>query len=105
MDRKQIMVIDDDAETLDFMVNQLEVLYDVGAYLSGNKALETLRKNRGGCLPDLILLDISMKEMDGYEVLDHLKADEEFKKIPVVFLTGMTDEVSEIRGLPCAAAT
>ena len=98
MNRKRIMIIDDDSETLDLMVRQLEILYDVSAYLSGEEALEAL-KSLEGCFPDLILLDISMKGMDGYEVLDHLKADTVYRKIPVVFLTGMTDEVSEIRGL------
>ncbi len=45
------------------------------------------------------MLDISMNGMDGYEVLGHLKANESLKKIPVVFLTGMTDELSECKGL------
>lgn len=52
-----------------------------------------------GGLPQLILLDIAMSGMDGYEVLTRLKGSEKYKKIPVVFLTGMTDEVSECRGL------
>lgn len=49
--------------------------------------------------PDLILLDIAMSGMDGYEVLSRLKGNEMLKKIPVVFLTGMTDELSECKGL------
>jgi putative two-component system response regulator len=93
------MVIDDDSETLKLMINQLEALYDTEGFSSGEDALEALKCAKGGRLPDLILLDISMKDMDGYEVLDHLKANEKYRKIPVVFLTGMTDEVSECRGL------
>jgi putative two-component system response regulator len=93
------MIIDDDAETLNLMTKQMEVLYDVMAFPSGEEALEALKNTNEGQLPDLILLDISMKGLDGYEVLDRLKADDLTKKIPVVFLTGMTDEVSEIRGL------
>ncbi len=99
MNRNQIMIIDDDAETLNLMTKQMEVLYDVRAFPSGEEALEALKNTNEGQLPDLILLDISMKGLDGYEVLDRLKADDLTKKIPVVFLTGMTDEVSEIRGL------
>ncbi len=99
MNRNQIMIIDDDAETLNLMTKQMEVLYDVMAFPSGEEALEALKNTNEGQLPDLILLDISMKGLDGYEVLDRLKADDLTKKIPVVFLTGMTDEVSEIRGL------
>lgn len=91
------MVIDDDSVMLLLMKNQLEALYDVVTFLSGAEALEEL--NRTDKLPDLILLDIGMREMDGYEVLGRLKASEKLKMIPVVFLTGMTDEVSECRGL------
>ena len=97
MDRKRVMIIDDDAKMLSLMKSQLEALYDVQDFSSGEKALENLRT--GGSRPHLILLDITMPGMDGYEVLGHLKADEELKKIPVVFLTGMTDEISECRGL------
>jgi len=93
------MIIDDDSENLVLMVRQLEVLFKVEAYLSGEEALEALKRSVGGYSPDLILLDISMKGMDGYEVLNHLKADDVYKKIPVAFLTGMTDESSEIKGL------
>ena len=97
MTRKQVMVIDDDSVMLLLMKNQLEALYDVVTFLSGAEALEEL--NRTDKLPNLILLDIGMREMDGYEVLGRLKASEKLKMIPVVFLTGMTDEVSECRGL------
>jgi putative two-component system response regulator len=97
MTRKQIMVIDDDNVMLLLMKNQLEALYDVVTFSSGAEALEELNKTDN--LPNLILLDIGMREMDGYEVLGRLKASEKLKMIPVVFLTGMTDEVSECRGL------
>ena len=99
MNHSRIMIIDDDAETLDMMVRQLGTLYDAEGFLSGEDALEALKRTGGRRLPDLILLDISMKGMDGYEVLERLKKNEKYMKIPVVFLTGMTDEVSEIRGL------
>ena len=97
MDKKRVMIIDDDAKMLDVMKSQLEALYEVTAFTTGEKALAYLSDaaNR----PHLILLDIAMPGMDGYEVLGRLKVDEELKKIPVVFLTGMTDEVSECRGL------
>ena len=97
MTRKKVMVIDDDSVMLLLMKNQLEALYDVETFSSGVDALKELEKT--DALPNLILLDISMREMDGYEVLSRLKASDKFKMIPVVFLTGMTDEVSECRGL------
>ncbi len=95
--RKRIMIIDDDTEILNIMKHQLEVLYDVEGYTSGDSALKALEK--GEDIPQLILLDIVMRGMDGYEVLGRLKANDRFKMIPVVFLTGMTDEISECRGL------
>ena len=99
MNRSRIMIIDDDAETLDIMIRQLDALYDTKGFSSGEDALKALDGSTQSDFPHLILLDISMKGMDGYEVLDHLKGSDRYKKIPVVFLTGMTDEVSECRGL------
>lgn len=97
MEKKRVMIIDDDAEMLSLMKTQLEILYEVEAFTSGEKALEHLAGVGGK--PQLILLDIAMSGMDGYEVLGRLKGDERLKQIPVVFLTGMTDELSECKGL------
>ncbi len=97
MDKKRVMVVDDDAEVRGFMISQLEVLYSVDAYASGAEALEALGDSDKR--PDIILLDIVMQGMDGYEVLQKIKENEKLKKIPVVFLTGMTDETAECRGL------
>ena len=100
MDKKRVMIIDDDEETLGLMMGQMEALYDVTGFTSGESALEALNRVMDTKrLPQLILLDIAMNGMDGYEVLSRLKGSEKFKKIPVVFLTGMTDEISECRGL------
>ena len=97
MNRKKVMIIDDDREMLTFMKGQLEVLYDVTSYTSGEEAIRQLLETENR--PDIILLDIVMDGMDGYEVLGKLKENERLKKIPVVFLTGITDEVNEVRGL------
>ncbi|MCR4842224.1 MAG: response regulator transcription factor [Eubacterium sp.] len=97
MDRKKVMLIDDDKNVLELMKEQLESLYDVCCESSGEAALETLRAKAFD--PHLILLDISMHGMDGYEVLGKLKENADWKKIPVVFLTGITDEYAECRGL------
>lgn len=99
MDKKTVMIIDDDVETLRIMKKQLEILYNVIDFASGEYAVDHLEKSAAGDLPQLILLDIVMKGMDGYEVLGRLKGSEKLKKIPVVFLTGMTDEMSECKGL------
>lgn len=97
MDRKRVMIIDDDNEMRTLMSKQLGVLYDVQSFPSGESALEFLGEDHD--LPQLILLDITMNGMDGYEVLGRLKGSDKLKKIPVVFLTGMTDEMSECKGL------
>ncbi|MBR4530114.1 MAG: response regulator [Lachnospiraceae bacterium] len=99
MNRKRVMIIDDDTESLELMKKQLEALYEVEVYTAGAGALAALAGTAPDALPDLILLDIVMNGMDGYEVLDRLKANDTTRAIPVVFLTGMTDEMSEIRGL------
>ncbi|MCR4656731.1 MAG: DNA-binding response regulator [Lachnospiraceae bacterium] len=98
--KRRLMIIDDDMEVLSLMQNQLQVLYEVIVCSSGNEALACLKEETDTeTLPELILLDIAMPGLDGYEVLRMLKADGRFKRIPVVFLTGITDEVAEIRGL------
>ncbi len=99
MSRKRVMIIDDDDEILSLMSRQLGSLYDVTCFSSGREAVEALEKTTEGELPQLILLDIVMKGMDGYEVLNRIKSHERHRLIPVVFLTGMTDELSECRGL------
>jgi CheY-like chemotaxis protein len=55
-------------------------------------------------LPDVILLDILMPEMDGYEVLSRLKSDEETRNIPVIFVTGLINPEDEKKGLEMGAA-
>ena len=100
MEKNRVMIVDDDEETLGLMMQQMSALYDVTGFTSGESALEALNRVLDSKrLPQLILLDIAMNGMDGYEVLSRLKGNDKFKKIPVVFLTGMTDEISECRGL------
>lgn len=99
MERKRVMIIDDDAETLELMMRQLEIIYHVEGFTSGLEAIEVLERALINQLPQLILLDIIMEEVDGYDVLERLKGVDKLKRIPVVFLTGMTDEACECRGL------
>ncbi len=111
MGNRRVMIIDDDMEVLSLMKSQLQMLYEVMDFISGEEALAYLKGEEAGALkegiggrperelPQLILLDIVMQGMDGYEVLRRLKEDERLKRIPVVFLTGMTDEVAECKGL------
>lgn len=86
-----ILIVDDLTENLRFLTNLLiKHGYKVRSAPNGKMALKTIRNNP----PDLILLDIIMPEMDGYQVCQALKADKETSEIPVIFLSGI-DEGSE----------
>jgi len=93
--KKIIFVIDDNISNLILSEEALNPYYTVRTIPSGKKALKVLEKVK----PDLILLDIEMPEMDGFEVLKYLKSEERFKDIPVIFLTGKTDFATEEEAL------
>lgn len=97
--KQRILVVDDATENLDILVALLQKDYRVTAARSGQKALVMAAKNP----PDLILLDIMMPEMDGYEVCRHLKQNPELRFIPVIFITAMTKEENETQGLELGA--
>ncbi len=90
-----ILVGDDSVEIIDLISNTLRAVYQVKAATSGAKALEIAVKSP----PDLILLDIVMPEMDGFDVLRQLKSRGETRSIPVIFLTSRADEESEATAL------
>jgi putative two-component system response regulator len=95
-----ILVVDDTPENLSLMGGLLRDQYRVKVANSGEKAL---RVARGEDQPDLILLDIMMPGMDGYEVCRQLKADPATRAIPVIFLTARTDPDDERKGLDLGA--
>ena len=93
---KRILLVDDEEDILDFLELILEEQgYSVIKANSGTEALAAAQVDR----PDLILLDIMMPEMDGWEVLKLLKADEEVSHIPVAMLTARTEMKDKIQGL------
>ncbi len=90
-----ILIVDDNPENIEFLANLLqEKGYDLAFALNGEKALEVVVPTR----PELILLDVMMPEMDGYEVCRKLKTFPACKHIPVIFLTAKTDTDDIIRG-------
>ena len=97
--RYTVIVVDDDPISLDLGKAILEEQYDLHLLSSGEKLFEQLKKT----IPDLILLDIAMPEMDGYEVIKKLKENQATKDIPVIFLTSYTDHGSELEGLSLGA--
>ncbi len=98
--KKTILVVDDVKENIDVMNNILKQEYKVKAAINGRKALEIAG---GEETPDLILLDIMMPEMDGYEVCRRLKTNEKTKKIPVIFVTTKSEIEDEVQGFNAGA--
>lgn len=98
--RPTVLVVDDTVEVIDLLVNLLRQHYRVKAATNGSKALEIAR---GEGAPDLILLDVVMPDLSGYEVCRELKADPATRSIPVIFLTGLTSTDDERRALELGA--
>ena len=90
----KILIVDDEPNNLYLMSQILKDTYKIAFASNGAKALQTFHKIK----PDLILLDIMMPEMDGYEVCRQLKNDPLTAKIPVIFITAMVENNEETRG-------
>lgn len=96
---KHILLVDDNLANLKLASNLLKEYYKVSLTKSGAQALEFCKKNR----PDLILLDINMPEMDGFETIEALKNDMRTHNIPVIFLTASNDSEVEAKGFEYGA--
>lgn len=99
--KKSILVVDDTPDNLSLMAGLLKDDYRVKFAKSGDKALAAVRS---ASPPDLILLDIMMPGMSGYEVCEQLKKDPATKHIPIIFLTAMDATDDERKGLDLGAA-
>lgn len=98
--RSKILVVDDDIILLKIMEELLKEYYEVSLAKSGLQAIRFLKKNGN---PDLILLDIDMPDMDGFETLLKMHAISSEMEVPVIYLTGITSSDSELRGLQLGA--
>ncbi len=88
--KKRVLVVDDNGTTLRTMKAMLEDCYEVAIAISGAQAMTSIGKQR----PDLILLDYEMPVCDGKMTLEMIRADEEMKDIPVMFLTAVNDRAN-----------
>lgn len=98
-DRATILIVDDEVSNIEIMNAVLEDNYEICFATSGEQALEIARS----VLPDLILLDVLMPGIDGYEVCTRLKKDRLLADVPVIFTTGLDDQEAEVRGLTLGA--
>ncbi|MCF6311812.1 MAG: response regulator [Verrucomicrobiales bacterium] len=100
IEKPRILLVDDKPENIDVLAELLQADYQILVALNGEKALEIAEKESP---PDIILLDVLMPEMDGYEVCRRLKANEKTSEIPVIFVTAMNDVNDETKGFELGA--
>ena len=99
MGKRNILIIEDTPVQIRVLDQILSGTYDIKAATNGRKGLELAQKHP----IDLILLDIVMEDMTGYEVLEELRKSEKTKNIPVIFITAMDSSQDEVRGLTAGA--
>jgi two-component system, OmpR family, alkaline phosphatase synthesis response regulator PhoP len=100
-ERRRVLVVDDEPDVLLLCRVNLEFEgYDVVEASDGEQAMERLREQRF----DVVLLDVMMPKMDGWQVLEAVKADDELEEIPVVMLTAKVQDQDQIRGWSQGAA-
>jgi diguanylate cyclase (GGDEF)-like protein len=97
--RPMILIVDDEISNIEILCAALEEEHEISFATCGAEALEIARTG----LPDLILLDVVMPDMDGYEVCRQVKADPLLADVPVIFTTALGDQEAEIRGLALGA--
>jgi len=97
---KAVLVVDDTPANIHVIKGILQGDYKIKAATSGEKALQIAAKVP---LPDLIVLDVMMPEMDGYEVCRRLKAEPTTANIPVLFVTGHADDAERAKGMALGA--
>jgi len=96
----KILIVDDTPANIQILDEVLQAEFDVYFALNGNEALQKIESLQ----PDLILLDIMMPIMDGFEVCRNLKAKDKFKNIPIIFITALGQPEEESQGLKLGAA-
>ncbi len=96
----KILLVDDEPDIVEFLKYNLEMEdYEVIVGYDGTEALKKLPEN-----PDLIILDIMMPNLDGFEVYKKITAKPKYRDIPVIFLTAKSGEMDEVKGLELGAS-
>jgi PleD family two-component response regulator len=95
----KVLIVDDDKSNLLVLMDILQADYTLSIVKEGEDAIKNAEKNR----PDLILLDIILPDIDGYEVLARLRKSDNTKNIPVIFISGLSESGSQEKALQCGA--
>ena len=95
-----ILIVDDEQISTNILTRILSKTYNISVATSGDEALKLINS---GLIPNLILLDIMMPDMDGFEVCKKLKANIRTSDIPIIFITGLDDKLNEAKGLKAGA--
>jgi len=99
-DKSRILIVDDEPFNVDYLEQELEELnYETIAATNGQEALEKIQKEE----PDLVLLDIMMPVMDGFAVLERVKANPLLRDIPIIVISAMSDLESVVKGIKFGA--
>lgn len=98
---KPTMLLVDDEPMIQLLLQQIfQADYDVHVFSNGQEALEWMYK---GVIPDLAIIDIQMPEMDGYQLMEHMKSSGFFKEVPVFVLSGEETSSDRIKSLEMGA--
>jgi two-component system, cell cycle response regulator len=97
--RPRLLVADDEPDAREALAQVLEPEYDVVAASDGQQAVDLARAEH----PDLVLLDLNMPRLDGFQALEHLRGDPSTTDIPVIFVSARTDDVIKVRSLDLGA--
>jgi DNA-binding response OmpR family regulator len=98
-EKKKVLCIEDEPEMIDLIKLILERKgFEVVGAVGGAEGLEVIRRE----MPDLILLDLMMPEVDGWEVFRQIRADEKLKPIPVIVVTAKAQSIDKVLGLHIA---
>ena len=93
--RFRILIVDDEPVNIQIISSVLRDEYDILTALNGHDAIDMLEEQK----PDLILLDVMMSDITGFDVCKIIKADERFADLPVIFLTALDTQEGELQGL------
>ncbi len=97
--KEKVLIVDDEVMNIELLRAYLDEKYEVISATDGHEALEKVRDE----MPDIILLDVMMPEMNGYQVCEHLKGDEETQFIPVIMVTALSGRNDWISGIEAGA--